>query len=64
MITKKIAAAKSMLKYSDRPISEIAELLAFSSQSHFTKTFGAREGVTPKKYRDLNSFTADLEARK
>lgn len=63
VITKKIAAAKNMLKYTDRPISEIAEMLAFASQSHFTKTFRTHEGVTPKKYRDLNSYTTELEAR-
>lgn len=61
VITKKIAAAKSMLKYTDKSISEIAETLAFSSQSHFTKTFGAHEGVTPKKYRDLNSFDFEVK---
>lgn len=62
VITKKIAAAKSMLKYTDRPISEIAEMLAFASQSHFTKTFRIQEGVTPKKYRDLYSFNPEMKS--
>lgn len=62
VITKKIAAAKSMLKYSDQPLSEIAEMLAFSSQSHFTKTFRTLEGITPKKYRDLNSFRLEVRS--
>lgn len=62
VITKKIAAAKSMLKYTDLPISEIAEMLAFSSQSHFTKTFRALEDITPKKYRDLYSFSPELNS--
>lgn len=60
VITKKIAAAKSMLKYTNQPISEIAEMLAFSSQSHFTKTFRALEKITPKKYRDLYSFNPEM----
>lgn len=60
VITKKITAAKSMLKYTDHPISVIAETLAFSSQSHFTKTFRALERITPKKYRDLYSFSPEL----
>lgn len=60
VITKKIAAAKSMLKYTDTPISEIAEMLAFASQSHFTRTFRTLEGITPKKYRDLYSFNPEM----
>lgn len=60
VISKKIAAAKSMLKYTDEPIALIAETLAFSSQSHFTKTFRTLEGITPKKYRDSYSFTSEL----
>lgn len=60
VITKKIAAAKSMLKYTDQPITEIAETLAFASQSHFTKTFRELEGITPKKYRDLYSFRLEV----
>lgn len=60
VIAKKIAAAKSMLKYTDRSISEIAETLAFASQSHFTKTFRTLERITPKKYRDLFSFNPEM----
>lgn len=62
IIAKKIAAAKNMLKYTDNSIVVIAETLAFSSQSHFTKTFRAIEGITPKKYRDLYSFITELKA--
>lgn len=62
VLSKKITAAKSMLKYTDHPISAIAETLAFSSQSHFTKTFRAAEGITPKKYRDLYSFSSELSS--
>lgn len=64
VITKKISAAKNMLKYTNQPISEIAETLAFSSQSHFTKTFRTLEGITPKKYRDLNSFRLEVRSEK
>lgn len=57
---KKIAVAKNMLKYTDNSVSIIAEMLAFSSQSYFTKIFREHEGMTPKKYRDLYSFSTEL----
>lgn len=50
----RIEAAKNMLKYSDYSYTEIAELLCFSSQSHFTKVFKDVTGYTPKVYRDRN----------
>ncbi len=49
---KKIEKAKNLLKYSDCTFIEIANYLAFSSQSHFIQTFKKAVGLTPKKYRD------------
>jgi AraC-like DNA-binding protein len=49
---KKIEKAENLLKYSDKSLIDIANYLAFSSQSHFIKTFEKYEGLTPKKYRD------------
>jgi AraC-like DNA-binding protein len=43
--------AKRLLKYSDKPLSLIAEYLGFSSQSHFTRTFKKYVHTTPKAYR-------------
>lgn len=48
----KIEKAQHFLKYSDYSLIEIANYLAFSSQSHFIQTFKKVIGVTPKKYRD------------
>ena len=48
----KIEKAQHLLKYSDYSLIEIANYLAFSSQSHFIQTFKKLIGVTPKKYRD------------
>ncbi len=52
IIEKKIEKAQHLLKYSDYSLIEIANYLAFSSQSHFIQTFKASLGMTPKKYRD------------
>lgn len=51
---KKIEKAENLLKYSDISQIEIANYLAFSSQSHFIQTFEKHVGLTPKKYRDRN----------
>lgn len=51
---KKIEKAQNLLKFSDYSLIEIANYLSFSSQSHFTQLFKKYNGMTPKKYRDLN----------
>ena len=60
IIKRKINAAKNMLKYSGYSLSEISATLAFSCQSYFTKIFKELEGVTPKKYSDMYSFTTEI----
>lgn len=50
----KIDAAKNMLIYSEFSPSEIASILAFSDQSHFTETFRKCTGVTPRKFQTLH----------
>lgn len=49
---RKIEYAQSMLKYGGYNYSEIAEYLAFSSQSHFIDIFRKETGFTPKEYRN------------
>ena len=51
---QKIEMAKNLLQYSDYSMIDIANRLSFSSQSHFIQHFLEYEGMTPKKYRDLN----------
>lgn len=49
---QKIDMAKNLLRFSDYSMIDIANRLAFSSQSHFIQQFREVEGMTPKKYRD------------
>lgn len=49
---KKIDTAKNMLRYSDYPISQISNTLAFPTQSYFTEQFKKLTGYTPAKYRN------------
>ena len=48
---RRIKAACNMLQFSGYSYAEIADELAFSSQSHFTKVFREHTGYTPKAYR-------------
>ncbi len=49
---RKIEYAQGLLKYGGYKYSEIAEYLAFSSQSHFTDVFRKETGYTPMEYRN------------
>lgn len=45
-----------LLKTTDLQISQIAEELYFSSSSSFVRFFHRRMGMTPKQYRDIETF--------
>ena len=48
---KKIEVASGMLLYSERTPTDIGNILAFSSTSHFIKTFKSITGLTPRQYK-------------
>ena len=48
----KINESKSLLKYTDKPISAISLYLGFSSQSHFNHAFKKITNKTPIEYRN------------
>lgn len=52
VLSKRMEAAKNMLKFSEDSYSAIAAALAFSSQSHFIRAFKRHTGYTPKEYRN------------
>ena len=54
--TEKMEYAKSLLKSTDDPISEIAERLGFATQSHFGKRFRDYTGCSPSEYREKAGF--------
>lgn len=47
----KLEEAKSLLRFTDKSISEISSYLYFSSQSHFQKRFRETFNMTPARYR-------------
>lgn len=55
IMSKKMEAARNMLRYTDYTYAEISAILNFSSQSHFIRVFKARHGgETPKCFREKN----------
>ena len=54
---RRIERAKQLMKETELPISEIALLSGFSSQSHFTTFFRRLAGVTPRCFRREFSCT-------
>lgn len=55
ILAERLEHAANLLKYSDYPISAIAEYFKFSSQSYFGKCFKERYEITPKEYRAINT---------
>lgn len=52
----RIDQASHMLEVTDLSYLEISNILEFSSQSHFTKVFKKKTGMTPKEYRLKNQL--------
>lgn len=62
----KIETAEKMILHSDYSLSEISEILAFSSQSYFVKVFRRITGMTPSRYRrenDRRGFSNSADRR-
>lgn len=47
----RLERAKALLRTSDAPVSEIAEMCGFSESAYFIRAFRAATGVTPHAYR-------------
>ena len=55
LVSVRLKAAKSLLCHSRLSITEIAFSVGFSDSNYFSNVFKAKEGITPGKYRKLNS---------
>ena len=51
MISKRLEESKYLLAETDLSLSQIGQLLGFSSLSYFSQVFHRTQGITPKEYR-------------
>ena len=51
MISRRIEESKYLLAETDLSMSQIAQLLGFSSLSYFSQVFRRTQGISPKEYR-------------
>lgn len=58
ILNGKIDEAKSLLRYTDKPLSTIGGYLGFSSQSHFSNVFRKITKESPKEYRNKHNKMA------
>nr|WP_243426995.1 AraC family transcriptional regulator [Mediterraneibacter glycyrrhizinilyticus] len=49
---ERVRLAENLLRYSDYTVKDIANYLAFSSQSHLGRVFKEMTGMTPGRYRE------------
>jgi len=52
ILKRKVEEGKRVLRYTERPLVDIALYLGFSSQSHFSRVFKKYSGLTPNEYRN------------
>ena len=57
MITKRLEESKYLLAETDLSMSQIAQLLGFSSLSYFSQVFRRTQDVTPMEYRHSTKNT-------
>jgi AraC-like DNA-binding protein len=57
MITRRIDESKYLLAETDLSMSQIAQLLGFSSLSYFSQVFHRTQDITPKEYRQSQRNT-------
>ncbi len=55
MLEHKLKYSKKLLKENKLSLSEIADFLSFSDQSHYSKSFKLMFNITPSKYRSMNN---------
>ena len=51
LIARRIQESRFLLTETDHTLSQIAQILGFSSLSYFSQTFRRQEGVSPLEYR-------------
>lgn len=64
IMRERIEQARAYLRETELELKEIALRTGFETQSHFSSVFHRLTGITPKRYREMNSSMAAAEAEK
>jgi len=56
VMRQRVERAQEMLRDSRTPLISIATQVGFETQSHFTSVFRRTLGITPKRYREMQSM--------
>ena len=51
LISRRIQESRFLLAETDHSLSQIAQILGFSSLSYFSQSFRRQEGISPMEYR-------------
>ncbi|GHV42662.1 hypothetical protein AGMMS49546_22060 [Spirochaetia bacterium] len=54
IVSCKLETARDLLRFTEKPISDISAYLYFSSQSYFQNLFKKKYGLTPNKFRQTH----------
>ncbi len=54
LISRRIRESRFLLAETDHSLSQIAQILGFSSLSYFSQSFRRLEGISPMEYRKRN----------
>lgn len=54
-IQHRVEYAKELLSYSQQSISEIADILGYSSPAHLASQFKQQTGMSPKEFREMKN---------
>lgn len=56
ILDARMRSAAKMLRFTDRPIKEIAGAVGFSDELYFSRAFRARHGISPTGYRRQKAY--------
>ena len=59
----RIKHAKYLLSFSEKPISEISEIVGYENPEHFCRIFKSDVGTSPKEYRQNTKNSTDKKKR-
>lgn len=59
LISRRTQESRFLLSNTDHTLSQIAQILGFSSPSYFSQSFRRIEGISPQEYRKLSRLAAE-----